>query len=119
MVSAIGAVSVQLAESSGEVLKEQVGQSAALTWHAELAELMMPWALALTVTSFLAWYAWRLTRDAEACWLPGARRAQPWLARGGRWVPVALSVLTVIAAVGILMVVVLVGDAGAKAVWAA
>jgi hypothetical protein len=96
-----------LSTSSGESLEHEVGHSALIEKHAHLADGLLPWMIGLVVMA-AALYAWnwrQVRRDPDGA--PASRA----------WVPVAISVLAVVAAVGTSVQVVLIGHSGAKAAW--
>ena len=97
---------VPAATQSGESLEHAVGETPLVERHAELADGMLPWAIALFVV-------------AVALWLLDRRR--PGAAAGdagrARWVPIVVGVLAVVAALGTVQQVVRVGHAGAQATW--
>ncbi len=90
-----------LSTSSGESLEERVGASKLVHEHAELADMLLPWVLALAVGALGVW------------WLHRGGRAR----HGGRWLPLTLAAVSVIAALGTTVQVVLIGHSGAKAAW--
>lgn len=102
-----GLVLVPMSTSTGESLEHQVGESSLVEKHAELGEGLLPWMIALVVVA-AGLYAWH--------WRRGRRgSAEEPTARA--WVPVAIAVLAVVAAVGTSVQVVLIGHSGAKAAW--
>jgi hypothetical protein len=96
-----------LSTSSGESLEHQVSQSPLIEKHAELAEGLLPWLIVLVVmaAALYAWH-WRQSRDAS-----GERSS------ARTWVPLVISALAVVAALGTSVQVVLIGHSGAKAAW--
>ncbi|GAA3617310.1 DUF2231 domain-containing protein [Microlunatus ginsengisoli] len=96
---------VPLTTQSGEQLEHQLGRSALIERHAQLADSLLPWVIALLVGA-IGTYLWR----------PGA----PRLTRGAvlpRWLIGLALVVAVVAALGTLVDVVLVGHSGATAAW--
>ena len=93
-----------LSTSSGESLEEQVGESALIEKHAELADGLVFWLIALVVVAagLYAWH-WRQGRNPEGT--------------GRSWLPTAIAVLAVVAALGTSVQVALIGHSGAKAAW--
>lgn len=96
-----------LSTSSGESLEHQVGENALIERHAELADGLLPWLLALVVmaAALYAWHRWKgrsLSHDSR---------------RSRAWVPIMISVVAVVAALGTSVQVVLIGHSGAKAAW--
>jgi uncharacterized membrane protein YhaH (DUF805 family) len=99
-----------LAKESGEQLAEQVGEPER---HAELGDVMPLIAFALFVVAAV-WLAaaWRVDRAAAAASTAGDGPA------GRSILTTILAVVAVVAAVVAIVWMVLVGDSGAKAVWA-
>lgn len=96
-----------LSTSSGESLQHQVGESALIGKHSQLAEGLLPWMIVLVVMAagLYGWY-WR-----------GNRRNAGDERNSRTWVPVVISLLAVVAAVGTTVQVGLIGHSGAKASW--
>lgn len=93
----IGAVAVPITVRAGRDLAEQFGNPPFIEQHEEYGEKVLPWAVALAVTTILQWL---------------------YLRRGKGGPPRLLLSLAVIAsAVGTVVYVVLTGDSGARAVW--
>lgn len=95
---------VPMTTSSGENLEGQLGESPLIQKHAELADMMLPWMIAVTVLA--AGGYWLHRRSAVS-----GDRAAP------RWLSVAVAVLSVVAFAGTTVQVVLVGHSGADAAW--
>lgn len=96
---------VPLATSSGESLQQQLPRTALIEAHVRLAEGLLPWVIALSVLAVAGW------------WMHGlAGRFSPRRPLA-RWLPVLVAVLAVVAAVGTLVEVVLIGHSGAAAAW--
>ncbi len=95
-----------VAEESGESLLRMIGGGGDLVEaHEELGEKLPPVLLGVAVLSWLVWFAWRRgTRGGTEGGGPGV------LFR-------VLSLVGVLAAVGLTVLVVLVGHSGAEAVW--
>lgn len=102
-----GLVLDPLSTSSGENLERQVSGNALIEKHAQLADGLLPWMVALVITAgcVYAWH-WRAQRRDQHV----SRTTRPWL-------PVVLSGLAVVAALGTVVQVVLIGHSGAKAAW--
>ena len=96
-----------LSTSTGESLEHQVGHTALIEKHSELADGLLPWMIALVVMA-AGLYAWHWRQGRRDHDVPSTSRA---------WVPVAISVLAVVAALGTSVQVVLIGHSGAKAAW--
>jgi hypothetical protein len=95
-----------LSTSTGESFEHQVGHSALIEKHSELADGLLPWTILLVVMA-AALYAWHWLENRRG---PGATSSRPW-------VPVMISMLAVVAALGTSVQVVLIGHSGAKAAW--
>jgi hypothetical protein len=104
VLAGIALVLVPLSTQSGEGLERAMRGNALIERHAELADGMLPWAIALFVV-------------AVGLWLVDRRRARPSAGAGPRWLPVVVSVLAVVAVVGTVQQIVRVGHAGAQATW--
>jgi hypothetical protein len=106
LLAAVSLALVPLSTESGESLEHAVGESALVERHAELADGMIPWAIALFV---VALGLWLLDRRRSRAAGDDASRA--------RWVPIVAGVLAVVAAAGTVQQIVRVGHAGAEATW--
>ncbi|PKW27764.1 DUF2231 domain-containing protein [Phycicoccus duodecadis] len=111
LTTAVGALTTLfsfVASSSGESLQRRVGRTDLVREHAELGDLL-PWVvLGATIVAGVLWYLWRSGRRAA---VDGEGPARPSsLFR-------ILTVVGVLAAVGLAVDVTLVGHSGAKAVW--
>lgn len=84
---------------AGEALAAKVGPIPAVAHHAQLGGLLWPWVLAMFVIAALQWCWHRLGS--------GPRRATR----------IVLAVGAAIAGAGSTVMVVLIGEAGARAVW--
>jgi len=92
---------------AGEDLKEVVGPLPAVEHHEMLGRMLPPWAIGLFVVAAAQW-GWHRFRPARP---DGEHR------RGDAAVTVVLAVAAVVVAVGSTVMVVLIGEAGARAVW--
>lgn len=70
--------------------------------HQRLANQLLPWAVALFVVAGAEWASWRFATDGVLA---------------TRWARVGLAVVAVVVAVGTAVLLVRIGDAGAKATW--
>lgn len=93
---------VPIATSSGEQLEETVPASSQLEDHVGLGEGVIFWAVPLVVLSVALWWFGRLAQAGSP--VP-------------RWLNVLVTVAAVIVSLGSLVLIVLVGHSGAKAVW--
>jgi hypothetical protein len=116
----VAVVLVPLSTSTGEQLQSEVGNSALVHEHAELADGLLPWVLGLLVVAALL-----VVRDWRADPTHVSRRRAPWLHRDdgvGRVAAfgtrsVVLGVLAAVMVLGTTVQVVLIGHSGAKAAW--
>ncbi|MFK4852846.1 DUF2231 domain-containing protein [Microbacterium sp. ZW T6_19] len=83
---------------AGEALAQQVGPVPAVVRHAELGRMLWPWTAAMFLVAAIQWSWFRF----------GAPR------RAAR---IVIAVLAVVSGAGSTIMVVLVGEAGARAVW--
>jgi len=89
---------------AGEELADAVGATPAIERHEALGEMLIPWTIALLVASIAVTVSDRM--------LPRLRRTA-----ATRAVTLVVPALAVVAAIGTIVVTVLTGDAGARAVW--
>jgi hypothetical protein len=100
-------VLVPITVSAGEALEATVGSTPAIEKHADLGDTLLPWAIALFVVAVVEWVWYRFVH-------PMANR----MPRAARIASAALiAVAAVVIGVGSIIDVVLIGDAGARAVW--
>lgn len=92
-----------LSTSSGEALQHRVGDSSLIDKHSQLGELLLWGAIPLALLA------------AVGYWLNTFRGGQPQ--RRTKTVSRGLTLLSVLAAVGTLVLVTLIGHSGAKAAW--
>lgn len=116
VVAVVAAVSVQLAEGSGEALEERVRETNLVEQHAEIAELAKPFVF-LFVLALVAVAGWELLqhRRARSTGQEGAA-ATGWQATVSRLVPAAMVVTVLLGGVATYQIV-QTGHSGAKAVW--
>ncbi|HEY3534907.1 MAG TPA: DUF2231 domain-containing protein [Pedococcus sp.] len=98
LAAVVGAAVVPVTTRAGTQLAAHLGNPAFLDHHRQLGNMVLPWAVALAVTTSAQWLLLRRT--------PGV------VTRG------AVALAVVASAVGTAAIVVLAGDAGAHAVWA-
>jgi hypothetical protein len=115
VVAGIALVLTPLATSSGEELEHAVQRSDLVERHAQLADGMLPWVVGLFLVAAVLWLL-DLHRGRD---IPVAGNAVAGLRKLAlpRWVPAAMTALAVVAAIGSIVWVVLVGHAGAMAAW--
>lgn len=109
VLASAGAVSAALAIQAGEWLEEHVTETSLVEKHTANAEIVVPWLAAFVALAWAhwAWHRFDAVREATT-------RVVAWAARPAPWV---LGVGLVIVAIGSIVTVIIVGDAGAKAVW--
>lgn len=105
LAAAVVLVLVPVTVAAGESLKEVVGPLPAVERHEALGQMLLPWAIALFVVSAAQWAWYRFGRPKAAS------------KTTARVVGVVLAVLAVVVGVGTVVVLVLIGDSGARAVW--
>lgn len=98
---------VPLTVAAGEALRDVVGAQPDVAAHEAYGRMLLPWVVGMLVVAAAqwAWFRW------------GAREPTDDPRRGARAVPIALGVLAVAVAAGTTVMVVLIGDSGARAVW--
>jgi len=93
---------------AGQSLASTVGYTPAILHHEALGLMLIPWTIALLIASVAVAMGDRM--------LPRLRRTRP---RMSRILAVAIIAAALVAAAGTVVVTVLTGDAGARAVWGA
>ena len=105
-----GAIAAIAAEVTGNTLLTQLKQGSALVAnHVELGQ-KGPWVAGVFAVATIGW--WLTSSEVMKNWVEAK---QPWLRRGR--IPLVASILMAIACVVMLVIVVLIGDSGAAAVW--
>lgn len=102
--AAVALVLVPITTSSGESLEHSLPHSDLIEIHAHLADGLLPWVIVLLV-------------GAAGVYWPLLASARPGLRTFPRWLVVVATVVAVVGAVGSLIEVVVIGHAGAVAVW--
>lgn len=92
---------------SGEQLKETVGPLPAVEHHEMLGRMLPPWAIGLFLVAAAQW-AWSRFRP---------RAAEAEKRHADTVVSIVLAIVAVAVAVGSTVMVVLIGEAGARSVW--
>ncbi len=100
-------VLVPITQRAGEQLATVVGPIPAVQTHAGYARQLLPWAIGLFVLAVAQWLWFRTYAERVGRTRPGVRRLVWW------------TLGAAIAAVGggSLLLIVLIGDSGAQAVW--
>jgi hypothetical protein len=116
LLAVAAAVSVQLAEGSGEALEERVRETNLVERHAELAELAAPFVFlfALALVAVVGWDLLERRRASRST--PESAGASGWRATVSRLVPAAMVVTVLLGGVATYQIV-QTGHSGAKAVW--
>lgn len=70
--------------------------------HQRLANQLLPWAIALFAVAAAQWWSWRFVSDGVVA---------------TRWARIGLAAVSIVVAVGTAVLLVRIGDAGAKATW--
>jgi hypothetical protein len=115
LVAGMALVLTPLATQSGEQLEHAVPRSDLVERHAQLADGMLPWVMGLFVVAAALWLL-DVQRGRD---IPVAGNAVTRLRKIAlpRWLPLLITVLAVVAAIGSTVEVVLIGHAGATAAW--
>lgn len=92
---------------AGEALARVVGVTPAIQRHQELGRMLLPWVIALFIVAVAEW----LWSHYGPAW---GERMRP---RTRTAIRAALAVVAGVVAAGCVILVVLIGDAGARAVW--
>lgn len=92
---------------AGESLKQVVGPLPAVEQHETFGRMLLPWAIGLFVVAAAQWLWHRRMRERVRTTAPAAARTTD----------IALIVLAVVVAVGSVVVVVMAGESGSRAVW--
>lgn len=125
LVSAAACVTVAGAALSGGPLEARVGGTPLIHHHSYLAKLLVVWVLAMTAAVLaLAYVDWYRAGAAVVSWSPVPARVVRRLAPrpvdrivAARWLIPAVATLSLVAAAGTLVQIVLVGHSGAEAAW--
>ncbi len=107
-------VLVPITVAAGEALAAVVGPIPAVATHEGYGRMLLPWVIGMFAVAAAqwAWFRWGAQSGAEHA--SGAPAAVP---RRTRAITLALAALAVAVATGTTIVVVLIGDSGARAVW--
>ncbi|MGH3260818.1 MAG: hypothetical protein ACRET2_18230 [Steroidobacteraceae bacterium] len=93
--------------NAGMALKNLVGVTPAIQRHADLGPTLLPWAIALFIVALAEW-GWTRFGRPRATRMPGRARII---------IVLVLAAAATVVAIGSVVDVILIGDAGARAVW--
>ncbi len=99
----VGLIAVPFTMAAGEWLRARIASTPLIERHASLGLLLLPWVIAVFVVAAALWLWYRFD--------------PPLPHRGRLAVVVILDVAAVVTAVGSVILVVLIGEAGSAAVW--
>ena len=100
-------VLVPITVQAGEALKEVVGPIPAVLTHESYGQMVLPWVISLAVVAVGEWVWYRFFDERMTTSSP----------RFVRVLRIVIAVAAVIVAVGSIVIVVLTGEAGTRAVW--
>lgn len=100
-------VLVPITQRAGEHLLALVGPLPGVQTHAGYARMLLPWAVALFAVAVAQWVWFRTYAERVGESRPGVRRLVWW----------GLGVSVAVVGGGSLVMIVLIGDSGARAVW--
>lgn len=95
-------VLVPLSTETGEKLEDRVGRSALIQTHADLADGLLPWVIALVVVAAVMLWRSYATRPPR---------------RAPKWVAIAIIVAAAVGSTGTVVQAIRIGHSGATAVW--
>lgn len=122
VIALVALISTPLASSSGKALEAQSEKSAAIERHAELGDTLIIAVLPLTLLVIVWWALHRwfpadaATTRPDGSSVARSHRAVPGWTRAAR---IVVPILLVVAGLAALIDVILIGHAGAVAVWTA
>jgi hypothetical protein len=102
-------VLVPLTIDAGQWLEDRVAITPAIEHHAQLANTLYPWTVALFIAAVLQW-GWFHFFDREKAKFRVSRRLRLIMM-------IVFSVIAVAVATGLIIDVIQIGEAGARAVW--
>ena len=109
LLALVDLILVPIVTEAGEWLQARVPSTPLIQAHAALGKTLLPWVIALFVFTVLQW-AWFFFFDR-----PDSPRRPSRVVR--RVALVVLIVLAAVLAVGTIVEVVLIGEAGSRAIW--
>ena len=101
LVALIGMIMVPITVSAGEQLATEMGIGAAVAEHEKLAKRILPFAIALFITTVVQWAYQQFGQSVPH----------------RRWLTALIALLVIASAVATTVQVALAGDAGARVVW--
>lgn len=104
-LAAVALILVPIVTQAGEALANVVGMNPKIARHQELADTLLPWAITLFVVAAALWIWYRFVEPNQQN--PRVRMV----------VNIVLLVAALAAGIGSIIDVVLIGDAGTRAVW--
>ncbi|MBB2975254.1 hypothetical protein FHX49_000820 [Microbacterium endophyticum] len=111
ILALVALISVPITTQAGEALEEQVSETALSELHTELGDTLLPWAIALFIIAALQWF-WFAFCTGDG------RYAKQFTSKTIRTtITMALSIAVIAVAIGSVVVVVIIGESGARAVW--
>ncbi|WP_051265556.1 DUF2231 domain-containing protein [Nakamurella lactea] len=104
-LATVALILVPITVRAGEALAAAIGTNPKIARHQQLGQTLLPWVIGLFVVAGALWVWYRYFEP---------RQQNP---RTRLWVNSGLLVLAMVAGIGSIVDVVLIGDAGARAVW--
>lgn len=111
LVALAALISVPIATQAGEALEEQVPETALSEAHVHIGEDLLPWAIAVFIVAALQWVWFRYFTGSGKF----AGRLTSRALRTTITVVLLIAVLVVVA--GSVIMVIVIGESGARAVW--
>jgi hypothetical protein len=104
-LATVALILVPITVKAGEALAAAIGMNPKIARHQQLANTLLPWAIGLFLVAGALWIWYRYLEPRQQ----GARTRL--------WINGGLLVLAMVAGIGSIIDVVMIGDAGARAVW--
>lgn len=112
LLALVALVAVPVTVEAGEWLAQRVAATPLLTEHMNLANTMLPWAIALFAVATLQWAWHRFVLTPGARWSGRLRNAGARTAITG-----VIAILVIGVAISATFTVVVIGESGSRAVW--
>ena len=106
IIALVTLIAVPITTDAGQWLEARVHITPLIAAHAALGLTMLPWAVAVFIVALLQWAWFRFGSGQGACESGAPRRST-----------LILAVAVAVTAVGSVVTVVQIGEAGARAVW--